>query len=119
MLALLAICAMLMASIIAGHWALYTTPDVTRQLADTSRVQLPPPSREARGSANPPAVGGESASVEVAGLIKLEIGESNSWQTIAKIMTLILGTFLGMRAINALFDRIERRKKPVLISQKD
>lgn len=45
--------------------------------------------------------------VEVFGLIKFELSESNSWQTIAKIMTVILGTFFGIRATNALFNKLE------------
>ena len=45
--------------------------------------------------------------VEVFGLLKFEMNESNSWQTIAKILTVILGTFAGIRAINAIFNRLE------------
>lgn len=49
----------------------------------------------------------DDVKVEVFGLIKFELSETNSWQTIAKIMTVILGTFFGIRAINALFNKIE------------
>ena len=49
----------------------------------------------------------DDVKVEVFGLIKFELSESNSWQTIAKIMTVILGTFFGIRAINSLFNKFD------------
>lgn len=46
------------------------------------------------------------AKVEIPGLVNIEISEGHSWATIAKLMVIILGTFLGIRAINAVFARL-------------
>ena len=54
----------------------------------------------------------DDVKVEVFGLIKFELSESNSWQTIAKIMTVILGTFFGIRAINAIFNKLDDEEEP-------
>ena len=49
-------------------------------------VALPPP---------PP-----DASIEVAGVVKVQINEDNSWETILKLISTILVTYAGIRLIN-------------------
>jgi hypothetical protein len=41
--------------------------------------------------------------------IKIKFTESSSWTTVFKILTTILGTFLGIKIINAAFAWIDRR----------
>lgn len=76
-------------------------------------VPMPPPpgasSEPKGGSASSGSKPENTVKVEVFGLIKFEINETNSWQTIGKILTVILGTFLGIRAINAVFNRLETK----------
>lgn len=79
-------------------------PSVTSQpKAGGGTSAAPAPAKTPTPSPN------DDVKVEIFGLIKFEMSESNSWQTIAKIMTVILGTFLGMRAINAVFSRLEKQ----------
>ena len=65
----------------------------------------PAPPLEPKGGGVAPS--SDDVKVEVFGLIKFEMNESNSWETIAKILTVILGTFFGIRAINAIFNRLD------------
>lgn len=63
------------------------------------------PSEPTGGSAaKPPPL--PQAKVEIPGVFSIAISEENSWATVAKLMVIILGTFLGMRAINAVFARL-------------
>ena len=64
------------------------------------------PSPAAKPSPSPAPID-DDVKVEVFGLIKFELSEANSWQTIAKILTVILGTFFGIRAINSLFNKLD------------
>jgi NO-binding membrane sensor protein with MHYT domain len=75
----------------------------THQLFLHSVQDVPSDNRLTRFQ-RPPA---SSTTMEVVGLIKLEIPESNSWETIAKILTLLLASVLGIRLINAMFNRWE------------
>lgn len=45
---------------------------------------------------------------EFAGVFKLTLSEQNSWETIFKIMSLLLGSFFGIKLINAMFSRFEK-----------
>lgn len=49
------------------------------------------------------------AEIEIFGLIKLKISENNSWSTIAKILVTILTTWLGLKAINFGFKKLESK----------
>lgn len=40
------------------------------------------------------------ASIEVAGVVKVQINEDNSWETILKLVSTILVTYAGIRLIN-------------------
>lgn len=87
--------------------AVFTPPAL---VVKPSKAPPPPTSKpntdsEPRGGSSTPM--DSDVKVEVFGLLKFEMSESNSWQTIAKIMTVILGTFFGIRAINAVFRRID------------
>ena len=42
--------------------------------------------------------------LELMGVMKIEMDESNSWETIFKIITLILVTYGGIKFINKKFD---------------
>jgi hypothetical protein len=44
--------------------------------------------------------------------VKIKFTESSSWSTVFKILTTILGTFLGIKIINATFSWISRKSSP-------
>ena len=64
------------------------------------------PKEPTGGSVPKPAPSLPQAKVEIPGLVNIEISEGHSWATIAKLMVIILGTFLGIRAINTVFARL-------------
>ena len=65
----------------------------------------PPPPLQSE----PTGGGAPVAKVEVAGVVKFEISEDNSWQTVLKILAIILGSVLGIRIINTGFNKLERQ----------
>lgn len=95
-----------------------------QQDAKASLPDLTLPSGEPFGGMPPPPLksepkgGGEDlpekqtapvAKVKVAGVVEFEISEDNSWQTVYKILAIILGSVLGIRVINTGFNKIERQ----------
>lgn len=64
----------------------------------------PPPQKDGQEQHQAPV-----AKVEVVGVVKFEISEDNSWQTVYKILAIILGSVLGIRIINTGFNKIERQ----------
>jgi hypothetical protein len=47
------------------------------------------------------------AKLSVANIIDIEWSEGNSWSTVFKLLVIVLGTFLGIKTINAVFRRFE------------
>ena len=64
----------------------YIVVDYYMSTMITATPILPPP---------PP-----DASIEVAGVVKVQINEDNSWETILKLVSTILVTYAGIRLIN-------------------
>lgn len=50
---------------------------------------------------------GPEAHLEIVGLIKLTLGETSSWATVIKMLVLVLGSWFGLKLINAVFRRWE------------
>ena len=50
------------------------------------------------------------AHLEIFGLLSLTISEANSWSTMLKMLAVVLGSWLGIRAINSVFDKISSVK---------
>lgn len=48
-----------------------------------------------------------STKVDVAGLIKIEMPEVDSWDTTLKLLLLIIGSAFGVKVINTTFKRFE------------
>ena len=75
----------------------------------------PPPQREPKGGGAvvvegaPDKLEAPVAKVKVAGVVEFEISEDNSWQTVFKILAIILGSVLGIRIINTGFNKLERQ----------
>ena len=80
--------------------------------AEPKGGSAPQPAEKAAPVIKPTPPVNDDVKVEVFGLIKFELSESNSWHTIAKIMTVILGTFFGIRAINAIFNKLDDEEEP-------
>jgi hypothetical protein len=74
------------------------------ELETPKSVALPPPPMPGE----PNGSGAPVAKVEVAGIVKFEISEDNSWQTVFKILAIILGSVLGIKIINTGFNKLER-----------
>jgi hypothetical protein len=62
---------------------------------DTRSGKAPPP---------PPVL---EAKISVANLIDIEWSEGNSWSTVWKLLVIVLGIFLGIKTINAIFKKFE------------
>lgn len=43
------------------------------------------------------------AHLEFMGIFKVSVSETNSWMTMMKMLSLVLGSWLGIRLINTLF----------------
>ena len=63
----------------------------------------PPPQKDGQEQHQTP-----TAKVKVAGVVEFEISEDNSWQTVFKILAIILGSVLGIKIINTGFSKLER-----------
>lgn len=63
----------------------------------------PPPQKDGQEQHQSP-----TAKVKVVGVVEFEISEDNSWQTVYKILAIILGSVLGIRIINTGFNKLER-----------
>lgn len=50
------------------------------------------------------------AKVEVPGL-KVEVTKDDSWETVGMILVLVLGVYAGVKFINRLFERSDKKKK--------
>ena len=44
------------------------------------------------------------------GIFKVSVSEANSWMTMMKMLSLVLGSWLGIRLINAAFRRFSEEK---------
>ena len=95
----------------------YRTYDqyVERQMLIKMQKQAESDAAKAAAAPPPPPLqveptggGAPVAKVEVAGVVKFEISEDNSWQTVLKILAIILGSVLGIRIINTGFNKLER-----------
>lgn len=52
----------------------------------------------------------KKASVEVPGL-KVQVTKDDSWETVGMILVLVLGVYAGIKIINSLFDKANKKKK--------
>lgn len=43
-------------------------------------------------------------------MFKVSVSEASSWMTMLKILTLVLGSWLGIKLINAMFRRMDEAK---------
>ena len=59
------------------------------------------------GAPLPPPPPQAEAKVNVANIIDIEWSEGNSWSTVVKLLVIVLGTFLGIKTINAVCRRVE------------
>lgn len=50
------------------------------------------------------------AKVEVPGL-KVEVTKDDNWESVGMILVLVLGIYAGIKTLNRLFDRTEKKKK--------
>jgi hypothetical protein len=48
--------------------------------------------------------------LEILGMFKVSVSEASSWMTMLKILTLVLGSWLGIKLINAMFRRMDEAK---------
>lgn len=51
----------------------------------------------------------KKASVEVPGL-KVQVTKDDSWETVGMILVLVLGIYLGVKAINKMFEPKKKKK---------
>ena len=70
-----------------------------------SSAAAPPPPR----SHEAPPVAEGSSKVSVLGIMDVELGPGSGWDTVARMLALVLGMVLGSRMINLGFARLERK----------
>ena len=66
------------------------------------RLSAPPPPQSV-----PQEMPKAEAKISVGSFLDIEWSEGNSWSTVFKLLVIILGTFLGIKTINAVFRRFE------------
>lgn len=52
----------------------------------------------------------KKATVEVPGL-KVQVTKDDSWETVGMILVLVLGIYAGIKLVNRLFEKTDKKKK--------
>lgn len=98
------------AYIINDYYATEVRNDqIRREIAEVKSIPQPPPPHQMKREKNgvqldlPPVAASPDMTLEVVGVLKVQINENNSWETIAKLLVLVLFSYGGIKFINRKF----------------
>ena len=81
---------------------------IKRQMEDVKSAAKPPPPQIKKQKDGvdldlPEKLSAPDMTLEIVGVLKLQINENNSWETIAKLLVLLLFSYGGVKYINKRF----------------
>lgn len=94
------------AYIINDYYATEVRNDqIRREIAEVKSIPQPPPHQMQREKDGVPlpTIPPPDMTLEVVGVLKVQINENNSWETIAKLLVLVLFSYGGIKFINRKF----------------